>query len=57
MEAEKQKKVKIVQQTFVNETACVNWEEATDLYTQHTSDEVINKLAGYLIMRYFFVYD
>ena len=35
-----QKKVKIIQQTFVNETACANWEESTNLYPQHTSDNI-----------------
>ena len=49
IEAEKEKKVKIVQQTFVTETTCANWEEAQELYPQHTSDEVISKLAGNLI--------
>ena len=46
VEAEKEKKRKMVQQTFVDQTTCTDWTEAKELYPAHTTEEMINKLAG-----------
>ena len=47
VEAEREK-IKAVQKTFGEQTTCVDWREATDLYPEHTKEEVISKLAGNL---------
>ena len=48
VEAEREKKIKSVQKTFVEQTTCVDWQEAKELYPEHTNEAVISKLAGNL---------
>ena len=45
---EAKREIKAVQKTLVEQTTCVDWKEATDLYPEHTKEEVISKLADIL---------
>ena len=38
-------KIKAVQKTFVEQKTCVDWKEARELYSEHTKEEIISKLA------------